>query len=371
MKMNPILLLLQKPIRSFLYTLLYICVLWMIVPAVMAQPRFLSNTKNIKLGQVEWKHPVRTHYTVTNTGDKPLIITSVEPDCACTVPQWTSIIDPGEQGRIEVEFDAEALGHFQKSLAVYTNAEPYLFYLYFDGQVVRELEDYTRTHPCKLDNVRLDKEMLDFGDVQPGTQPSVSLDIVNLSDEYYEPVLMHLPVYLEAEAEPAVLEPGGRGMVTVTLHAERLKEVGQVHSSVYLSRFMGDKVDRANEIPVSFVLLPDFTGMSDYERRNAPAIRVSETTIDISSLQTTKKKVSHDVTLTNTGRSPLQIERLQVFGDAISVRLKKSTLRPGESTRLRVTIHKRRLDRTKHTLRLLMMTNDPERPKIELTIKAE
>ena len=357
--------------RILLYTLLYIYIGLLTAPAVVAQPRFTSHTETIDLGQVEWKHPVRTSYTVTNTGDAPLVITAVEPDCACTVSRWTSTIAPGKQGSIEVEFDAGLLGYFQKSLAVYTNAEPHLFYLYFEGQVVRELEDYTRTHPFRMDNIRIDKEWLDFGDVQPGGRSTLSLDLVNLSDRYYEPVLMHLPPYLEAEAEPSVLKPGQRGTMKITLHADRFKQPGYVRTSVYLSRFMGDKVGRANEIPVSFILLPDFSTVSGYEQRNPPVVQLSESVLDVSAVLANKKKATHDVTLTNTGSSPLRIERLQVFGAAVSARLKRSTLQPGESTRLRVTVHKRRLDGTRRDLRLLLMTNDPARPKVTLTINVE
>ena len=59
------------------------------VSVAVAQPRFSSNTETHSFGQIEWKHPVTAQYTVTNTGDRPLVLTDVEPDCACTVAQWT------------------------------------------------------------------------------------------------------------------------------------------------------------------------------------------------------------------------------------------------------------------------------------------
>ena len=82
-----------------------------------------------------------------------------------------------------------------------------------------------------------------------------------------------------------------------------------------------------------------------------------------------KSKARQDITVTNTGRSPLQISKLQVFHPAVGVRLKKSVLQPGESTRLRVTVTKKGIGKKRRHLRLLMITNDPMHPKVEINIK--
>ena len=125
--------------------------------------------------------------------------------------------------------------------------------------------------------------------------------------------------------------------------------------SVYLARFAGDKVGDENEIPVSAILLPDFSGMSDTEKANAPVVNLS----------------IKDIVRTNTGRSPFQISKLQVFHPAVGAGLKKSVLKPGESTRLRVTVVKRNIGKKRRHLRLLMITNDPMQPKVEINIKAK
>ena len=45
----------------------------------VAQPRFTSNTETYDFGQIEWKHPVTVQYSITNTGNQPLVLTDVEP----------------------------------------------------------------------------------------------------------------------------------------------------------------------------------------------------------------------------------------------------------------------------------------------------
>lgn len=356
----------MKRISTTLYALVAVAL------TAVAQPRFTSNTEIHDFGQIEWKHPVTVQYTITNTGDQPLVLTEVEPDCACSVAQWTKTpIAPGAKGTVNVTLDAEALGHFHKSVAIYSNAQPHLVYLKFNGEVVQEIKDFTKTHPYLIGQIRVDKNSIDFPDVQHGERPVIHIGVVNLSDRPYEPVLMHLPPYLEAEVKPGVLQKGEKGVISLTLNTEKLTDLGLTQASVYLARFAGDKVGDENEIPVSAILLPDFSGMTDAEKANAPVVGLSAKDLDMSAVLAKKSKARQDIIVTNTGRSPLQINKLQVFHPAVGVSLKKSTLQPGESTRLRVTVEKKNIGKKRRHLRLLMITNDPMQPKVEINIQAK
>lgn len=337
-----------------------------------AQARFTSNTQTVSLGQVQWKHPAMATYTVTNIGTEPLQFTHVEPDCACTTTRLPhDAIAPGAKGTIEVTFDAKALGHFHKSVAVYTNADAKPVYLYLEGVVVGKLTDFTRSHPYSYGKVRTDINEIYFADVRHGEHPQLRIGVVNEGEQPYEPVLMHLPSFLEMKAEPAVLQQGEQGVITLTLHTSRLADLGLTQTSVYLRRFLGDKVSDENELPVSAILLPDFSKMSVTEKDNAPALRLSATELDFAAQLARKKRVKQDITLTNAGKTPLQISKLQVFHPAVGVSLKSTLIMPGESTRLRVTVTKKNIGKIRRHLRLLMITNDPLQTKVEIDIKAK
>lgn len=171
------------------------------------------------------------------------------------------------------------------------------------------------------------------------------------------------------EAEPKVLLKGKKGTIKLTLDASQLKDYGLTQTSVYLSRFSGDKVSEDNEIPVSAILLPDFSRMTEKDSLNAPAMHISETDIDLSIPLIKKNKVSHDILIANSGKTPLVISKLQVFNSSVGVSLKKTVLPPDGMTKLKVTIRKRDVGNKKHHLRILMITNDPLRPKVEINIK--
>ena len=351
-------------------SLLSIFSLLAVALTAFAQPRISSNKETHNFGQIEWKHPVSVEYTITNTGNKPLVLTNVTTSCACSVAEWTKTpIAPGDKGMVKASFDAKALGHFEKSVGIYSNASPNLVYLKFAGEVVKEVKDYTKTHPHAVGKIRIDRDEFAFPDVYPRQKPTLTFSIANMSDRPYEPVLMHLPPYLKMEAEPKVLLKGKKGTVTLTLDASKLKDYGLTQASVYLSRFTGDKVSEDNEIPVSAILLPDFSRMTPQDSLNAPAMRLSETNIDLSVPLIRKNKASHEILIANAGKTPLVISKLQVFNSSVGVSLKKTVLLPDGMTKLKVTIRKRDVGNKKHHLRILMITNDPLQPKVEINIK--
>lgn len=343
--------------------------LWQVT--AIAQPRFIPDTETQKVGQVEWKHPLTVKYSITNGGNQPLVLTDVRPDCDCTAVKWTETpIAPNGKGEVNVTFDASILGTFDKGVAVYTNAEPHVAYLRFSGQVMAEVKDYTRTHPYKFGDIRIDTTEVSFPDVQRGTYPTMRIGVANEGDRPYEPVLMHLPSYVTQKAEPAVLQPYEHGELVLTLESDLLDDYGLTQGSVYLSRFQGDIVGQDNEIPLSVVILPDFSSLSPELRSRMPVIDLNFSEVDLREQLAKKTSAKQDLLVTNKGQSPLTILKVQVFNTAVGVDLKKNVLDPGTSAKLRISVNRRLLDSDRRHLRVLLITNDVRHPKVEINIKA-
>ena len=65
--------------------------------------------------------PLRT-FSFTNTGNEPLIISNAKGSCGCTVPSYPKDpILPGETAKIEVRYDTNRIGPFQKTITLTTN----------------------------------------------------------------------------------------------------------------------------------------------------------------------------------------------------------------------------------------------------------
>ena len=330
----------------------------------MAQAKATFDKEVYDLGVVLWKHPATATFTIKNEGDKPLVISNVTTSCGCTDAEWTKTpIAPGATGKITSTFDAKALGRFQKSVGVYCNASARPIYLTLRGEVSADPKNYTLTHPYEIGPIRLNKDAIEFDDANKGDKPVMELLVANTTNEVYTPVLMHLPPYLEAVAVPERIGKKGTGKIKITLDTDKLPKFGLTTATVYLSRYPGDKVGDDNAIPVSAILLPDFSNISQQQRLNPPVIELSSTELTLLPLGEKEKK-SQTVIVKNVGKSNLEITDLQVFNSALGVQLKKRVLKPGASTKMKITAYGKYLKKVKGTPRVLMITNDPNCPKI-------
>ena len=336
----------------------------------VAQPLIGLQTRRQELGSILWKQPVEATFELKNRGTTPLLITDVHPDCGCTIARWTTdSIRPDAVGYVTVTYDAEMLGYFEKQLAVTTNAESEPLYLTISGDVVREKTDYSNKFPHHIGDIYYDREEIAFDDVHRGDMPQEVITLLNGSGRTYEPALMHLPPYLTMDAVPDRIRSGRTGKIILTLDSRKLHDMGLTQTSIYLSRYPGDRVSEENEIPVSTLLLPPAESLTPEQLAQAPACTFDQTRLDLGRFDG-KKRLKGEFTLTNTGRSTLSVKSLQVYHPSLNVSLAKTELKPGESTRLRVTVVAKYLRRSKARLRILLITNDPAQPKTFLEIKA-
>lgn len=334
---------------------------------VEAQPIMEFDHTTQDLGTVLWKAPRTVTFKVSNKTTQDLILTNVRTDCGCTLVSWTTApIGPGANGYIKATYNAELLGHFNKALAVYTNLDSEPHDLNLIGVVsMTDKAAQSQEYPYKVGDYLLSTDDVEFDDVNRGETPTYVLSILNTSKRSFRPELMHLPKYLTAHADPAVIRPGRVGRILLTLNSQDLHNMGLTQTSIYLSRFMGDRVSKENEINVSATLLPDFFD-TPTQHTLAPVAELDSTHITLPPLGK-KKKVSGQVTIKNTGKTPLVINALQVYNPGISVSLNKRRIDPGNAEKMKITINTN-TSYFKGRRRVLLITNDPEHSKIVIDV---
>ena len=245
-----------------------------------------------------------------------------------------------------------------------SNASEKPVFLTMTGVVLAEMEGSVDAYPYEIGELRLDKRDLEFDDVNKGDMPVQEVHILNSGKKVLSPNVMHLPSYLSADLTPARLAPGRSGKIVFTLNSSNLRDYGLTQSSVYLAKEPGEKVSPSNEMGVSVVLLP---ALSRGDVSNVPRLALSSENIEIAFAGKSKKK--NEIILSNQGSAPLEISSLQMFTSGLEVTLNQRSLDPGESTKLKVTAYREQLSKVRTRPRILMITNDPNRPKVILYIQ--
>jgi uncharacterized protein (TIGR00255 family) len=80
-------------------------------------------------------------------------------------------------------------------------------------------------------------------------------------------------------------------------------------------------------------------------------------------------KVEVSVSVDNIGKSELDISSLQMFTTGLKVKLNKTHLQPGEQATLKITADTKALRAARSKPRVLMITNDPMKPKVVINIE--
>lgn len=332
--------------------------------------RIVAERDVIDCGKVMYEHPVTVSYELRNEGGSQLLIDDVRTSCGCTTVSFPrDPIPPQSSFTVAATYDARQLGHFNKQLGIYSNASDKPLLLGLKGVVVEKIVDFSGEYPYSIGDVRIDINNIEFDDVSSGDMPIQKIHIQNNSAQTIAPVLMHLPDYLKAYVSPTRIAPGHSGEATVTLFSKKLRNFGLTQTSIYLGMFPGDRVSSEKEIEVSAVLLPGFSTLTDFQRANAPQLKLSTYKLDVDFQGKSKKQ---DVILVqNVGKSTLEIQSVQVFTSGIELTVPKSQLAPGEEVKMKITTRAKELKNVRTQPRILMITNDPDNAKAVITLNVK
>lgn len=350
-------------------TILTAIVLAMATTNIYGQ-RISAEQEIIDCGTIGYDKPFTVKFNLRNKG-RDLQIDTVKTSCGCATASYPrGIISRGDTFTVELTYDARQLGHFEKEAAIFSNASDKPYYIKMRGVVAEEAEEQVTDYPFTIGKVLADKNDIEFDDVNRGDMPVQKIHFINKSTESISPVVMHLPSYLKATVSPNKVAPGRKGTITLTLNSTKLRNFGLNQSSVYLGMYPGDKVNADKEISISAVLLPAFSNMSETQLANSPAMKLSSEVLELGSFEDKQNK-SGTIIIENVGKSRLDIRSIQMFTMGLKVKLNKTRLAPGETAKLKITAYKKMLKSARSKPRVLMITNDPSKPKVTIRVNVK
>jgi hypothetical protein len=97
---------------------------------------FEWNSTTFDFGKISAGTPVTHEFTFRNTGAVPLIISSAQASCGCTVTSYSKEpIPSGAQGFVTGTYNAAKAGRFTKTITVNSNTEGGAVILTITGEV--------------------------------------------------------------------------------------------------------------------------------------------------------------------------------------------------------------------------------------------
>ena len=94
-------------------------------------------TDEIDYGKIQQNADGERTFTFTNTGKSPIVISTVNTSCGCTVPEYSkTAILPGQSSDIKVKYATNRIGAFKKTITVISNASETNKVLRIKGEVL-------------------------------------------------------------------------------------------------------------------------------------------------------------------------------------------------------------------------------------------
>jgi len=319
---------------------------------------------------VEEKGPVTHQFEFTNVTNRPVKILLVKPSCGCTTPDWSKEpVQPGKTGFIQARFDPKGRpGYFTKSLTVTTDADTNPMVLQIKGSVgsedVVDVTEYNgingnwrvKTSSLNLGKVFLKDEFVvrEFEIMNNGLKP---ITYLNKYDG---------PGYIRVAVEPKVLQPNEKGVLKLSYNGKLKNQYGFQSDNVVIHT--DDEQEPMKSFSVYATLEDYFPTLTPAELSKAPKLQINEATVDFGRIKQ-NQLAARSVSITNTGKSTLQLRYVQGNCTCITTTTDIKTLKPGESTGIKISFNP--LDRKGTQQKAVTVySNDPQNPVQRITFTA-
>lgn len=345
-----------------------------------AQPKIQFDSQTYDFGKIkEEGGKVTGRFEFTNVGDSDLVLVNVRPGCGCTAANYShDPVAPGQKGFIEATYNPyNRPGIFNKNIRVTTNepqfreegkSAPHMIFI--KGEVIKrpptefELAGYTKTNGMVRffePNVALNL-----------LNTEVSVDTFKIRNFWTKPVSIALDTKATYVKEISrsfgnEIQPGQEGFIVLQYDAKTRGSFGQMKDVITFTT--NDSLEAKKAVHYSVNIKEDFSKLSAKQLKVAPIAVLNSSNYDFGQVQK-NGQAKATFTLTNTGKSPLMVRRLDSSSGYFKVASEKSEIQVGESITITVTFKaSSRAGAQKATLEII--TNDPANPVQVIDLKAQ
>lgn len=337
--------------------------------------------------------PVSTTFTVTNVGEKPLVIYDVVSSCGCTVVDWTrKPLATGEKGTIKATYkNDEGGGSFDKNLTVYFSEPKQPVILRLRGESHKKQLSLNELYTMRFGSLGFKDVDIKAGNLSQGQQKSGEILVANLGQKplkvSFKDVSEGLTVKLSENPIPAK----STAKLTYTVTSNRSLWGKNYY---YATPVVDGKVLKATVVPsketqqeapgtealvadpnpelgagksrigIYAITKEDFSSMTKADRDTAPVPVASESTFSFGKVKA-GTKVSGAFEIANKGKTPFKVYKVDSESSHLSAK-SFADVAPGAKGKLEVSLDTSTFPKGECLVILTLTTNAPMRPIMNL-----
>lgn len=359
--------------RHFFLILLFLAIISQPASAQIKSTDIAFNSKSVDFGTIYVENgPVTAKYSFTNEGDTELIINKVEAACGCTHSRSSKdTIQPGESAEISAVFDPKGmLGDVKKWVNVYARMDDsYQIDLAFTATIASyENRNDGAYYRGQYGYLLVDKTRFFWGD-RYLNQPFK--DTVVLTNDGYNDItvkkLIKNPDFLQSTNLPITLKPGESKPMYFYVDSRLIDTVGGYYDDFQI--LTNDKFFKLKSMSYGMNFRTNFDSWKKRDIRKAGHLKLSTKSLNFGKVQSGAVR-STQISLTNTGKSPLRIKRIDTDCACALLKLDDKTIQPGESKVVVVKFDSLFKEGFQSKI-ITIYSDDPADPIQTLIVKAE
>jgi hypothetical protein len=326
-------------LEKSLYTLLFLCFFSQLTQAQETiTPKLIWAVNKVDLGTIlEEQGPQVAEFEFTHTQDSLFYIETVVTDCGCTTVEYTKdTLVVGESGILKVSFDpSSGAGFFSRMIVVKGNLQDVQDTLYIEGNAIPRASDPVGTYRTRKGDLGFRLEKINVGEVFTNVPKLKQVEVFNFGKTpFYKDSLSYVgPEYIQVKQLTDSIMPNDRGLLQVAYNGAMKNDLG----------YFEDQVSLTWQDSTGFIALSVLADIFEYyapfskdDLKQVPQLAIDPKEIDLKTIKNSAIQ-EKEVLLTNKGREPLVIKKIQGNCTCLKLEIPKTTLDPGESIYLKVT----------------------------------
>jgi len=318
----------------------------------------------------ESKGPVTHEFVFTNKSSRPVKILKVQASCGCTTPGWSKeVIPPGNDGYIQASYDPSGRpGFFTKSLTVNTDLDANPIILQIKGQVTDGEKPAPSDYPVAKGNLKMKVSSFNLGRVFLKDEYVVrEFPVINSGTEALNITGKFVnPPYIKVDIQPRTIPAGEKAVIRISYNGALKNQYGFHSDNVEIETDDSDSPVKSFSV---YATLEDyFPDMTAAELAKAPQLTLDSYSLDFGNIKKSTESVT-EVLFTNTGKKELILKSIQPNCTCITAATSKTSLKPGESSILKVSFNPQERSGTQNKA-ISFYSNDPKNPVQRLTFTA-
>lgn len=301
-----------------------------------------------------------------NEGSEPVVVADVVPSCGCTVADYPKDpVAPGDTAVINVVYDTNMRpGKIAKTMRVYLG-EYDAATIYLTGTVIGTPQTLDKLYPAEFGPIRLSDSMMSMGRIKHGEARHHFLNIYNQSPDSVSLSISTGSPALSAELAHDSLGPGDLTSVSVYFNSRDEANMGVLYIPLTVTASGPNGVTEA-VAKTDVIVEPDFSDMTEAERRDAPNISVEPERLDLGEIAKKEMKISFNIL--NQGNNPLKISRAYSISGRVSLSKYPHEVKSGKSAKAEGSVNLDGLEPGPFKIPVTFVTNDPLNPLKEAYI---